>query len=108
MTIYHRVKVNIKGDKMNRPEEIESLKEQLSELGDRIEEMSGADIKQKAREYAQTVRQGLRGAYEKGVQAKESVNTYSHEHPWIIAGAALGVGLIIGMLSRPCKCKKYD
>ncbi len=50
---------------------------------------------QRAREA--TTEQSKRAA-KKAKQAAGTANTYAHDEPWQIAGAALAVGLLVGLL----------
>jgi ElaB/YqjD/DUF883 family membrane-anchored ribosome-binding protein len=86
-----------------KSEEIEGIKEEIADLSKRIgglgEEMV-SETKDKTREYAQLVKGGVQKAYQRGADMNKRVGEYSHENPWMVAGIAALVGVVIGMMIR--------
>lgn len=73
------------------------LLEAAEETGSRY-----AEAKRKLREHWSVAKEDLshfkRQAYDYSQSAAKATNAYAHDHPWRTAGAAIGVGALLGWL----------
>jgi ElaB/YqjD/DUF883 family membrane-anchored ribosome-binding protein len=98
---------------MSQNRELEMIKKALAELSDRVEIMTRdntpnddeltrfvsaartrlTDISNQTKRAAEQAKEGIS-------TTAEHANTYARENPWVVAGIAAGLGLIVGLISQ--------
>lgn len=75
----------------------DTLRQAASSTGEKA-----AELRERAVEQLRALREKLHDAQdavvEKGKHAARVTDDYVHDHPWTSIGAALGVGVVIGLL----------
>lgn len=94
-----------KNDQLDRiSSEINDLKEQLEEIGERkIQKAS-----EKGQRYAQMLQDKGAEAIRKGREMGQNVNRYAHDNPWMVAGIGAVAGFLAGAIAMSKKRCRHE